>query len=199
MPPFQPKGDRSHRSIIVDLASRADLGALLTYQEMSQALGLPWRAEDTRPVVRSAVTSARPALIRDHGRVLIAQRGEGYRVGKPGELEGVAMGHRDRSERQLMKALAVVTHGDTKSMSDAEYQRFQAAKLIIVGLHRRMTQIEDRMSRVEAAVFGQPPPQATGEVLESASEREARLDPTRDRASRADHVLDPRAQVWQRS
>lgn len=167
MPHFQPKGDRSQRSVITSLAAAAEFGALLTYAELTTALQLS-DVPDPRPVIRGAVTAARPVLLRDHGRVLIPLRGEGYRIGNPGELAGVAQGHRMRADRQLGQALAVVTHGDTNGMTDAEYQRFAATRTAIVGLHRRMTAVEDRIERIETALFGSEPARSPviGEVTE---------------------------------
>lgn len=180
MTQFQPKGDRSFRSIIISMAANASFGQLLTFSDMADAMGLESQG-DVRPAVRGAVAAAKPLLMRDHGRVMISARGEGYRVGRPGEIEGVALDHRNKSEKQLLRALDVVTYADTKSMSDAEYQRFEATKAVIVGLHRRMNAMEDRLSKIEEAVFGPPKLPATGHVIERHD------DPVR--ASSADTFL----------
>jgi hypothetical protein len=174
MPLFQPKGDRSQRSIIAALAASSEYGALLSYDELIRALGID-DDDNPRPIVRSAVTAARPLILRDHGRVLIADRGRGYRIGQPGELAGVAQAYRMSADRQLSRALDIVTHGDTASMSDVEYQRFAATRTVIVGLHRRMTAVEDRLERMEKALFGdgEPTSRVAGEVIER---HDARLD-----------------------
>jgi hypothetical protein len=169
---FQPKGDRSQRSIIASIAAEAAFGQLLTFEHLAQSLGISGDP-DLKTVIRAAVTAARPLLLRDYGRVLIAARGQGYRVGKPSELAVVAQGHRMRADRQMGRALEVVTHGDTTGMTDSEYQRFMATRTIIVGLHRRMTAVEDRIERIEAALFGEAEPAAPvdGEVITSRYER----------------------------
>jgi hypothetical protein len=171
---FTPRnGKRALRSVVIDLAARAELGELLTYQRLAQVMELDVSEPGYRHLVQQSANTAKKILLKDHGRTLIAQRGEGYRVAMPGEMADVATTHRTRSERQLVKALDVVTFADTKVMSDAEYQRFQATKLVVVSLHRRMTMAEDRIAMLEEAVFGvsaaaEPPAPRQPQRLEAA-------------------------------
>lgn len=165
MPQFTPRGDRSLKLAAVDLVVKAEPGELLTYAYLATALNAGEFSGDPRDVIRGAISAARPLLIRDHGRAIIAERGKGYRVALPGELAGVAQEHRGKADRQVSKALAIVTHGDTSTMTQEEFTRFQATRAIIVNLHRRMNNMEERMARIEEAIFGKAPAQATGEVI----------------------------------
>jgi hypothetical protein len=156
MSPFQPKGSRALRVIITELAAAASYGDVLTFTELSQAIDTE---DDTagHAQVRQAVSAARPLLLSDHGRALVAVRGKGYRVALPGELAGIAQDHRRRADRQIGKALAVIDQADMTAATDDERRRFQAVGVVIRNLHSRMTSAEERLADLEDAVFGQTP------------------------------------------
>lgn len=165
MSPFAPKGDRSLRVIVAELAAKAEFGQLLTFNELALALDVPDN-EAGHNRVRQAVSTARPLVLKDHGRALVAVRGQGYRVALPGELAGIAQDHRHRADRAMGRALAVVDRADTSAMSPEEYQRFQAVGVVIRNLHGRMTSAEDRLADLESAVFGPRRKVVQGEVEE---------------------------------
>jgi hypothetical protein len=161
--PFQPKGSRALRVIIAEMAAKATYGDVLTYTELSRAIG----AEDDdagHAQVRQAVSAARPLVLSDHGRALVAVRGKGYRVALPGELAGVAQDHRRRADRQIGKALAVIDKADMSAASDEERKRFQAVGVVIRNLHSRMSSAEERLADLEDAVFGAKPKVIAGKI-----------------------------------
>ena len=156
MAPFQPKGSRALRVIITEMAARAAYGDVLTFTELAESIDV---ADDDagRSQVRQAVSAARPLLLNDHGRLLVAVRGKGYRVALPGEAAGVAQDHRRRADRQISKAVAIVDSADTTGMTPEELKRFMAVGMVIRNLHGRMTAAEQRLADLEDAVFGQVP------------------------------------------
>jgi len=165
MSPFPPKGSRALRIIVTEMAAAAEYGDVLTFTELAQAI----EAEDDdagHAQVRQVVSAARPLLLADHGRALVAVRGKGYRVALPGEMAGIAQDHRRRADRQVGKALAVIDQADMTAATDEERQRFQAVGVVIRNLHSRMTSAEQRLADLEDAVFGQKPRQKVipGEV-----------------------------------
>jgi len=154
--PFQPKGSRALRVIIIELAAKAAFGDVLTFTELAAAIS----AEDDaggHGQVRQAVSAARPLLLADHGRLLLAVRGKGYRVALPGEAAGIAQDHRRRADRQVGKALAIIDKADMTAATEEERKRFQAVGVVIRNLHSRMTSAELRLADLEDAVFGQNP------------------------------------------
>lgn len=166
MSPFEPKGSRALRIIITEMAAQARFGDVLTFSELTQAIG----AQDDEPgraQVRQTVSAARPLLLADHGRALVAVRGKGYRVALPGEMAGVAQDHRRRADRQIGKALAVIDHADMSAATEDERKRFQAVGVVIRNLHSRMTSAEQRLADLEDAVFGAGPPVISGQVEDS--------------------------------
>ena len=156
MSPFEPKGSRALRVIITELAAKAAYGDVFTFTELAQAITVE-DDDSGRAQVRQAVSAARPLLLSDHGRALVAVRGKGYRVALPGELAGIAQDHRRRADRQISKALAVVDQADMTAATDDERKRFQAVGVVIRNLHSRMTSAEQRLADLEDAVFGQKP------------------------------------------
>jgi len=153
--PFQPKGSRALRVIVAELAATRDRGDLITYGELAEALDTT-EDEAGRSLVRQAVSAARPLLLRDHKKALVAVRAKGYRVALAGEHAGIAQDHRRKSDRQISKALAVIEHTDESAMTPDELRRHNAVGVLIRNLHSRMTSAEQRLADLETAVFGPP-------------------------------------------
>lgn len=156
MSPFEPKGSRALRVIVAEMAAKAAFGDVLTFTDLAEAIGVQ-DDERGRGQVRQTVSAARPLLLSDHGRLLVAVRGKGYRVALPGEAAGVAQDHRRRADRSIGRALAVIDKADMTAATDEERQRFQAVGVVIRNLHSRMTSAEQRLADLEDAIFGQKP------------------------------------------
>lgn len=154
MSPFAPKGSRSHRVIVTELAAEAKAGDILTFTQLAEALGVD---EGDRSQVRQAVSAARQTLLTRHHRALVAIRGTGYRVALPGEFAGLAEGHKDRASNQIAKALAVVENAPESEMSPAELKRHRAVSLVMRNLNNRLTSVESRLADLEEAIFGPEP------------------------------------------
>lgn len=166
MSPFQPKGSRALRVIIAELAAGRAAGELITYDELAPAIGVK-DDEAGRSQIRQAVSAARPVLLRDHRRALVAVRGRGYRVAMPGEFAGIAQSHRRSSDRQIGRALAVIENAPESEMSPAELERHRAVGVVIRNLHARQMASEQRLADLEAAVFGPRPAGAIEGKVES--------------------------------
>lgn len=149
--PFQPRGSRALRTIVVEMAANAGRGSLLTFAELTAAIGVS-DDEAGRARVRQTVSTARPVLLVDHRMALVPDRGKGYRVAYPDEFAGIAQDHRRKSDTQIGKALAVIEHAPVDVMSPDELKRFQATAIVIRNLHGRMTSAEQRIADLEAAV-----------------------------------------------
>lgn len=156
MSPFTPKGSRALRVIVAEMAAKADYGDVLTFADLAAAIDVE-DDEQGRSQVRQTVSAARPLLLSDHGRLLVAVRGKGYRVALPGEAAGVAQDHRRRADRSIGRALAVIDKADVSAATDEERKRFQAVGVVIRNLHSRMTSAEQRLNDLEDAIFGQKP------------------------------------------
>lgn len=148
--------------IITELAANASYGDLLTFQRMATALDLD--PDDERDQVRQAVSAARPLLLRDHKRALVAERGRGYRVAHPREQSGIAQVHRRKADRQINNAIAMVTYVDESKLTPEELKRNEAIRMVLTNLHTRLNGAESRLEQLERAVFGNAPKVISGEV-----------------------------------
>jgi hypothetical protein len=80
-------------------------------------------------------------------------------------MAGIAQDHRQRADRSIGRALAVIDKADMTSATDEERRRFQAVGIVIRNLHTRMTSAEQRLADLEEAVFGPEPTVVPGEVV----------------------------------
>ena len=156
--------------IVAELAATAQFGDVLTYARLAEAISV---TDDTagRGQIRQAVAAARPLLLTDHGRALVAVRGKGYRVALPGEFAGIAQDHRRRADTQITRALAIINHADMSGASEDERRRFDAVGVVIRNLHGRMSAAEQRLADLEEAVFGAGPKVIPGTVEGTSAER----------------------------
>jgi hypothetical protein len=166
---FQPKGSRALRVIVAEAAARASYGDVLTFGELASALDVT-DDQAGRAQVRQAVSAARPVLLRDHNRALVAVRGKGYRVALPGEFAGLAQDFRRKSDRAISKSLAHIDHAPVTDMSADELRRFQAVAVVVRNLHHRMTSAEQRLADLEEVVDNllHPPQKVIHGTIENA-------------------------------
>lgn len=163
MSPFTSRGSRALRVIVAEMAAAAAFGDVLTFKELTRAIEVD-DDDAGRAQVRQTVSAARPLLLNDHGRALVAVRGKGYRVAQPGEMAGIAQDHRQRADRQIGRALAIIDKADMSAASEEERRRFQAVGLVIRNLSNRMNSAEQRLADLEEAVFGPGPKVVPGKI-----------------------------------
>lgn len=162
MAAFKPKGSRALRVIIAERAAAEQYGTVLTFAELAAELGAADN-EAGRALVRQSVSAARPLLLRDYSKALVAVRGHGYRVAEPGEFAGIAQEHRGRADRSLHRALATVDHAPVEHMTQAERARHNAVSTVLHNVVSRMTAAEKRLADLEAIVYG--PPRAASRIV----------------------------------
>lgn len=163
MSAFQPKGSRAIRVIVAELAAQTPRGSLITFETIADAIGC---SRDNRAEVRQSVSAARPLLLRDHNIALVAERGKGYRVARPGEFAGIAQDHRRKSDRAISRAMANIDYAPVDSMTPEEKRRWESVGTVIKNLHHRTTAAEQRLADLESVVYGPPRRVIPGEVEE---------------------------------
>lgn len=162
MSPFAPKGDRSLRVIVAEMVAERSPGDLISYEELGKALELD--PDERRDQIRQAVSAARPLILVDHKRALVADKGKGYRIAWASEFAGIAQVHRRKADRQIGKALDVVKNVNESELSPEELKRHRAVAMVITNLHARVNSAESRLQQLEEAVFGKQPPVIKGEI-----------------------------------
>lgn len=181
MAAFKPRGEKSLRVIVTEMAAAAAYSEVLTFDRLGEALNLDPDAGRNR--IRQAVTSARTGLLKHHHRILVTDRGTGYRVARPGEFSGVAEHYRKQGQRHFARALAVIEHAPVTDMAPAEQRHYRAVGLVIRNLNERVGNTEQllgdarqRLAELEDAVFGPPPPTIPGRAETVAGDSLAALE-----------------------
>lgn len=145
------------RERLVEALSGADYDQGFSFAELGRIIGLTEGESGTlngRWLIGRAANASKSRLLKQHNRVLVSVRGRGYRVARPNESAGIAMGYRDGADRRISKAMAVLNHTDERELTQAERSRHHATKVLITDLQNRMHNAEDRLSMLEKAVFG---------------------------------------------
>ena len=151
--PFTPtfRDGRSGADIIAGLVQDKDYGTILTFGEIAEALGV---GESELVIIRGAVNRAKRRLNRDYLRHLVAVPRKGYKVIYPGEFADAAVHHRKKSDRQIKKAISVISAADERDMTEAELVRNRQIANVMRALHERQQDTDARLSRIEKLLFG---------------------------------------------
>jgi len=128
--PFEPKGDRSEATLLYELFASRDYGSLISYDELTDALG-----RDLRAGQRGPVYAARVRLEKNDDKTLALERCVGYRIARPDEHVGLAQGRRKRARKQLSRGLL--------TLRSTPRDRLDAESLA------RLDEIEGRMADLE--------------------------------------------------
>lgn len=153
MAPFDPvyRDGLSAAVLITMLAAGKPYDTILSYEEIAAQLGI---SPDDAVRLRSGVARAKPVLLREHQKALKAVPRKGYRIVRPGEQAGLATAHRQKSDRSIKRAIAVLRHANEDDMSDPERVRHHKVTMAVQLLHERQQDTERRVSRLEELMLG---------------------------------------------
>lgn len=143
---FDPKGSISRRRAVLDALATAPYDTVVTYSELSVALG-----GASREIVQKAVHAAKAALEREHNKSVDAVPNEGYRVIKPSEHLTLAQRHQRKSRRSLTRAQSTVTHVDLRELTEGERAAVTIAATSLSLQLGYMRRNDIRVSRLERA------------------------------------------------
>lgn len=153
---------RSQRETVVDILLAADYGQLVTYDELGQALGLPFarsNPEDRRRVGR-VVNRALSELETEHRKTAVSVAKEGYRIAHPAEHTDVGHRRQLKANRTLRRASRVVKAADYNLLTDAERAENMEAQRALRDQIRaaRINNLGDvRRSALQAALYPTQP------------------------------------------
>jgi hypothetical protein len=166
VPPFEPsfRNGQSGAALITDLASSKPYGYMLTYDEISEQLGI---SADDLVRLRSAMARAKPRVLKEHLRAMVAVPGKGYRIIPAKDQPDLALRYRKKSDRSIKRAIATVTHVDEGELTPAQQERNRQVGMALNLLYERQRDTEARVSRLEKLMLGERPPKVVqGEVVE---------------------------------
>ena len=153
--PFQPSrpSGQSDGRVLADLAESTEEDHL-TFEEMIEALRseLPddRAAKIDKGRVYRAVTAANKLLLRERNRILINQRGRGYRLTDPSEHHLVAQSRQVRASVQIKKGISLLRDTDVTTM-DPEIRKLHEGQYhIMSGIYALAEDAAERATRAEA-------------------------------------------------
>lgn len=143
--PFKAKGDRPEWRLIYDaLLETADYGDIITYQQLTDALGRDFSEN------RSPLYKARMHLGETRSRWVEAEPGVGYRVIEAGEHIDAAERRKSRAKKQLRLMCKVQEVTDLSRLSRDQLVRFDTQAKLNTMLYMVAVHHEKRLNRIES-------------------------------------------------
>lgn len=145
---FQPIGDRPRWEMIVEAMQPLDVGDILTYQQIADALEEP----EWRNTFRTSFYKAANVWGEEHHRAFRAVPNVGYRVVEAAEHEALARLHHRKSRRQIHKARTVIGRADRTELTAEQAERFDAIEITLGRQADMIRRLDRRMDRHETAL-----------------------------------------------
>jgi hypothetical protein len=130
--------------MIYDLLEHANVGDLISYDDLDTALGRDFRSN------RRAWPRALREMEETRSRTCACVTNEGYRVVAASQHKGLALVHQKRSRRQIVRASQRLTSADRRELSAHEAEvneklsmAFQQISGILTNLDRRVRRNEE--------------------------------------------------------
>lgn len=143
MAPFKPAGEKARWRIIYDLLEPLQVGGVLTYKEMAEALDLDLNAATSRHTIQMAVQRALKELLEEHHRTCEPVVNVGYRVVEPAHHLTLAEGRQRRARKQIRQGYDIATKVDLTGVDPTVRA---ALETLALGFSRQM-EINRRMER----------------------------------------------------
>jgi uncharacterized membrane protein YccC len=143
---FEPKGDVAEWQLIYDTIKPLQIGDVITYDELTEALGRDFRT------ARGPFHKANRELLTDEKRGLLNLRNVGYRVVTAEEHEGAAKAQHRFAKRRLRQSKHWLKNTDRSDLTPEVAARFDRLESTLdrqIDFTRRLDQ---RVARVEKAL-----------------------------------------------
>lgn len=151
MSPFTPAGDHARWRTLYDLLCEREIGEVLTYEEMGEALGLD--AKRDRQVMQLAMRRAIRELEVNNSRTTDAVTNIGYRIIEPAEHLSLARRHQGKAKRSVVRAHNKVESADRNLIRDpAVVRALEVAAHILADQQEMMKRMDLRQGNLEKAV-----------------------------------------------
>lgn len=158
---FVPKAERPQWRVVLDLLDELDVGDLLTYAALDEAVDGNFRRN------RSPLYKAAQVWGRTHQRALAPVANVGYRVVDAPEHEQLARAQHRKSRRAIGRGQNLIRNADRARLTKDERVRFDAIELQL-GRHADMLRQLDARQRRTAVQLDQ--------IASAIAEHAERLD-----------------------
>lgn len=132
--PFEPIGPIARWRVVYDLLRPLEVGQVLTYDAIGEALSLDASTVEDRHVIQMAARRALKELLNIDHRASKAVTNVGYRVALPEEHITLAKDRNKRAGRQIVTGHAVATKVDLNGMDP---QARTALEMLALGFARQ--------------------------------------------------------------
>lgn len=140
---FETKNEVAEWRILFDAIRPLPEGSLISYEQFEMMLGRDLRG-DRAPIYRT-----QRQMLADDNRTLVNVPGVGYRISKPDEHEGLAVGYRKGARRKMKKAIRVIDGTDRSRLSAKASQRLTAVEVNMRAQDSMLRRTEARVSILE--------------------------------------------------
>lgn len=173
--PFKPVGERARWRVIYDLLKNLDVGEVLTYAEMGEALDL--HPDDDRITIQLAMRRATQELEQADKHTTDVVTGVGYRIAEPIEHLGLARKHQRKANRALVRGKDKATYVDLTGLPEEQKRAFEVVAAAFAAQLDFNKRFDVRQRNLEKAFNSVATRQEETETeVEELRERLARLE-----------------------
>lgn len=147
MKPFEPKGDVAQWRVVYDMLVKLEIGDLLRYEDLLEALDMKARER-----VRGPVRKAAAVWGEEFHRALVPVYGIGYRVAEPTEHELIARKHHRKSRRALGRSRAAIRDVDRSLLTPAERARFDRMEVELSRHSDMIKRIDLKQEKIQKTI-----------------------------------------------
>lgn len=177
--PFEIKGDEPQWQTIYDLLASKPHGGIVTYAELSEAIG-----KDIR-LGRSAIYKAHNELLKRNMRAIEVVTNVGYRVVESNEQDRLAKGQHKKARRRIKQGVRLIHHANRSRLTPEERTRFDAMELTMSQHSEAIRRLETRQKRTDEAL------KTTARTVDITAERLERIEAA---LKRSGHLADENVQ-----
>lgn len=164
--PFEPVADRARWEIVYDHLAGLDIGDIVTYDELFDALDVRRREQ-----VRTPVRKAAEKWGRERHRALVPVPTVGYKVASIGEHELLVRGQHRRSKRALSRGRTYAEIADRSLMTPQDRERFDGMERTIARQEDMIRRLDIKQQRTDRAIAESRQQQvATAERLQAVED-----------------------------
>lgn len=145
---FEPKnGHTPQWRVVYDLAVKRNPGDLITYPELTEALGY-----DPRVGPRGPIHTASEKMLETHDRALVSVRGQGYRVALATEHYGLAKGKQRQARRRITQGIALAVHVDVSQLDQKQRAALDGLSQVLMAQNAMLSRHSRQISTIEQTV-----------------------------------------------
>ena len=171
--PFTPAGDLPRWEIIYGLFTRQPVGTIITYDRLTEALGVPFETN------RSGLDKAIKILEEEERRTVTCVRGRGYVVAPASAHLTLIKDRKKRAKKQVGRAISLATNVRKDELAPDVAKRLEEQELTLRAHADMLSRMEKRQTRQEQTLKD-----VRREVKGTAAEMDDRVSKLEEMVSR---------------